>query len=84
MKLTEEKILEIRDEIVARCNANDRMFDKFFKNVPAKHKAKFPELEHEFIDFFYNNLYYKPKDVNIFLRSLYEREILTYPEEREL
>ena len=24
------------------------MFDKFFKNVPAKHKAKFPELEHEY------------------------------------
>jgi hypothetical protein len=77
MALTEEYILEVRDEIQSRVRSNDRLFDKFFKkNVLAKHKAKFPELEHEFIDFFFNNIYYKPKDVNRFIRSLYEKEIL--------
>ncbi len=84
MRLNEEKILEIREEIVARCNANDRMFDKFIKKLPAKHKAKYPELEGEFTDFFYNNLYYKPKDIRRFLNSLYEREILKHADEEEL
>jgi len=82
--ITEEKILEIREEIVSRCNANDRMFDKFMKSIPAKHKAKFPNLEHEFLDFFYNNLYYKPKDIRWFLNKLYEREILKHIDDEEL
>lgn len=85
MALSEESILDIREEIVARLDSNDRMFDKFIKNLPAKFKAKFPDLEHEFMDFFFNNIHYKPKDIRRFLNSLYEREILKhYDHDEEL
>lgn len=81
MALSEKSILEIREEIVARLDSNDRMFDKFINSLPAKFKAKFPDLEHEFMDFFFNNIYYKPKDIRRFLNSLYEREILKHHDE---
>ena len=85
MALTEESILDIREEIVSRCNANDRMFDKFIKKLPAKFKAKFPELQDEFLDFFFNNIHYQPKDIRRVLNSLYEREILKhYDHDEEL
>ena len=82
--ITEEKILDIREEIVARCDANDRMFDMFIKRLPDKHIAKYPELKDEFLDFFYNNIHYKPKDIRRFLNSLYEREILKHFDDEEL
>ena len=81
--ITEEKILDMREEMVARANANDRMFEKFIKKLPEKHKAKHPELEMEFMDFFYNNIYYKPKDIRRFLNSLYEREILKHLDDED-
>ena len=52
--------------------------------VSDRYKAKYPELEGEFTDFFYNNIYYKPKDIRRFLNSLYEREILKHADEEEL
>ena len=84
MRLTEAKILDLRDEIQSRVNANDRIFDKFMSKIPAKHKAKYEDLEGEFVDFFFNNIFYKPKDVRRFINRLYEREILKRDDEEEL
>ena len=76
MALTEEYILEVRDEIQSRVRSNDRLFDKFFKkNVLAKHKAKFPELEHEFIDFFFIKRSNKPIYIFRFIINVVKKEI---------
>lgn len=84
MALTEEHILEVRDEIHSRLRTNDRLFEKLMSRIPAKHKAKFDNLEDEFLDFCFNNVYYKPKDVRKFINRLYEREILKPIDDGEL
>jgi hypothetical protein len=84
MALTEEHILDVRDEIHSRLKTNDELFDKLMKKISSKDKAKFDNLEDEFLDFCFNNIYYKPKDVRRFIRSLYEREILKPIDDEEL
>lgn len=76
--ITEQLLLETRDEIIARSDANDRLFNKLYSKVSDRHKAEHKDLENQFIDFCYNNVYYKPKDVNAFFRQLYEIGVLEY------
>ena len=79
--ITEELIRDVRDEIVARSNANDRAFSKLLSRFSSRHKGEFEDLEGQLMDFCYNNIHYKPKDVNRFIRSLYERGILVHEDE---
>ena len=61
---------------MARSFANEETFKQVLKRIPEKDKAKFEDLEHELMDFMFNFIYYKDKDVNRFIEKMYEREIL--------
>ena len=82
--ITEEYLLEVRKEIISRCNANDRLFDKMFAKIPKKIKNNHPGLEHEFLEFCFDNIYFKQKDINRFMTKLYNREILKEQDDSEL
>ena len=51
--ITEQLLLETRDEIIARSDANDRLFNKLYAKVSDRHKAEHKDLENQFIDFCY-------------------------------
>ena len=74
--LTEENLMEARYEIVLLREKQDKLFNKLLKKIKKKHYEKFEDLEHQLMDFCYNDIYYSGKDINNFIRELYSKEIL--------
>lgn len=74
--LTEDTFLKAREEIHKLQETQNKIYEKIYSKFPEKCKDEFPELKLMLEDFLYNNIYYKPKEVNNFLRELYIKEIL--------
>ena len=74
--LTEENLMDARYEIVLLREKQDKLFDKLLKKIKKKHYEKFEDLEHQLMDFCFNDIYYSGKDINNFIRELYSKEIL--------
>ena len=74
--LTEENLMEARYEIVLLREKQDKLFNKLLKKIKKKHYEKFEDLEHQLMDFCFNDIYYSGKDINNFIRELYSKEIL--------
>ena len=74
--LTEENLMEARYEIVLLREKQDKLFNKLLKKIKKKHYERFQDLEHQLMDFCFNDIYYSGKDINNFIRELYSKEIL--------
>ena len=74
--LTEENLMEARYEIVLLREKQDKLFNKLLKKIKKKHYERFEDLEHQLIDFCFNDIYYSGKDINNFIKELYSKEIL--------
>ena len=74
--LTEENLMEARYEIVLLREKQDKLFNKLLKKIKKKHYENFEDLEHQLMDFCFNDIYYSGKDINNFIRELYSKEIL--------
>tara|TARA_A100001015_G_scaffold149697_1_gene166045 strand:+ start:192 stop:428 length:237 start_codon:yes stop_codon:yes gene_type:complete len=74
--ITEENLMDARYHIILLQEKQDKIFQELLDEVKDKHKEKFPDLEHELVDFCFNNLYYSKKDINRFISKLYSKEIL--------
>ena len=74
--LTEENLMEARYEIILLREKQDKLFNKLLKKIKKKHYERFEDLEHQLIDFCFNDIYYSGKDINNFIKELYSREIL--------
>jgi len=74
--LTEENLMEARYEIVLLREKQDKLFNKLLKKIKKKHYERFEDLEHQLMDFCFNDIYYSGKDINNFIRELYSKEIL--------
>ena len=74
--LTEENLMEARYEIVLLREKQDKLFNKLVKKIKKKHFDRFEDLEHQLMDFCFNDIYYSGKDINNFIRELYSKEIL--------
>ena len=74
--LTEENLMDVRYEIVLLREKQDKLFNKLLKKIKKKHYEKFEDLEHQLMDFCFNDIYYSGKDINNFIRELYSKEIL--------
>jgi len=74
--LTEENLMDARYEIVLLREKQDKLFNKLLKKIKKKHYEKFEDLEHQLMDFCFNDIYYSGKDINNFIRELYSKEIL--------
>ena len=74
--LTEENLMDIRYHIILLQEKQEKLFEELLDQVKDKHKEMFPDLEHELVDFCYNNIYYSAKDINKFISELYSKEIL--------
>ena len=68
--------MEARYEIVLLREKQDKLFNKLLKKIKKKHYEKFEDLEHQLMDFCFNDIYYSGKDINNFIRELYSKEIL--------
>ena len=74
--LTEENLMEARYEIILLREKQDKLFNKLLKKIKKKHYERFEDLEHQLIDFCFNDIYYSGKDINNFIKELYSKEIL--------
>ena len=74
--LTEENLMDARYHIILLQEKQDKIFQKLLDEIKDKDKEIFPDLEHELVDFCFNNLYYSKKDINRFISELYSKEIL--------
>ena len=74
--ITEEKLMEYRYEIILLREKQDKIFNKLLKKIKKKHYERFEDLEHQLIDFCFNDIYYSGKDINNFIKELYSKEIL--------
>ena len=74
--LTEENLMEARYEIILLREKQDKLFNKLLKKIKKKHYERFEDLEHQLMDFCFNDIYYSGKDINNFIRELYSKEIL--------
>jgi bacterioferritin (cytochrome b1) len=74
--LTEENLMEARYEIVLLREKQDKLFNKLLKKIKKKHHERFEDLEHQLMDFCFNDIYYSGKDINNFIKELYSKEIL--------
>ena len=74
--LTEENLMDVRYEIVLLREKQDKLFNKLLKKIKKKHYERFEDLEHQLMDFCFNDIYYSGKDINNFIRELYSKEIL--------
>jgi hypothetical protein len=74
--LTEENLMDARYEIVLLREKQDKLFNKLLKKIKKKHYERFEDLEHQLMDFCFNDIYYSGKDINNFIRELYSKEIL--------
>ena len=74
--LTEENLMEARYEIVLLREKQDKLFNKLLKKIKKKHYERFEDLEHQLMDFCFNDIYYSGKDINNFIKELYSKEIL--------
>ena len=74
--LTEENLMDARYEIVLLREKQDKLFNKLLKKIKKKHYEKFEDLEHQLMDFCFNDIYYSGKDINNFIKELYSKEIL--------
>ena len=74
--LTEENLMDVRYEIVLLREKQDKLFNKLLKKIKKKHYERFEDLEHQLIDFCFNDIYYSGKDINNFIKELYSKEIL--------
>ena len=68
--------MEARYEIVLLREKQDKLFNKLLKKIKKKHYERFEDLEHQLMDFCFNDIYYSGKDINNFIRELYSKEIL--------
>ena len=68
--------MDARYEIVLLREKQDKLFNKLLKKIKKKHYEKFEDLEHQLMDFCFNDIYYSGKDINNFIRELYSKEIL--------
>ena len=74
--LTEENLMDARYHIILLQEKQEKIFLELLDEIKDKHKEIFPDLEHELVDFCYNNIYYSAKDINKFISELYSKEIL--------
>ena len=74
--LTEENLMDARYEIVLLREKQDKHFNKLLKKIKKKHYERFEDLEHQLMDFCFNDIYYSGKDINNFIKELYSKEIL--------
>ena len=74
--ITEEKLMEYRYEIILLREKQDKIFNKLLKKIKKKHYERFEDLEHQLMDFCFNDIYYSGKDINNFIKELYSKEIL--------
>ena len=74
--LTEENLMDARYEIVLLREKQDKLFNKLLKKIKKKHYERFEDLEHQLMDFCFNDIYYSGKDINNFIKELYSKEIL--------
>lgn len=79
--MTIEEIREAKREIRMLQNKQDKLFDNVMKKFPSKKKKEYPDLEHQIMDYLYNNIYYKLADERRFLKSLVLEELLLDKEE---
>ena len=49
---------------------------RILKKIKKKHYERFEDLEHQLMDFCFNDIYYSGKDINNFIKELYSKEIL--------
>ena len=68
--------MDVRYEIVLLREKQDKLFNKLLKKIKKKHYERFEDLEHQLMDFCFNDIYYSGKDINNFIRELYSKEIL--------
>ena len=68
--------MEARYEIILLREKQDKLFNKLLKKIKKKHYERFEDLEHQLIDFCFNDIYYSGKDINNFIKELYSKEIL--------
>lgn len=68
--------MEARYEIVLLREKQDKLFNKLLKKIKKKHYERFEDLEHQLMDFCFNDIYYSGKDINNFIKELYSKEIL--------
>lgn len=81
-----EYLLEKRKEIIVYNRKQDKLFDEAWLKVKKRIKNKKDRVEvesikHRLEDFLFNNIYYKPRDINKFIDFLYFKEILLEDEE---
>ena len=74
--LTEENLMDARYQIILLQEKQEKIFQELLDEIKDKHKEMFPDLEHELVDFCFNNLYYSKKDIKKFISELYSKEIL--------
>ena len=68
--------MEYRYEIILLREKQDKIFNKLLKKIKKKHYERFEDLEHQLMDFCFNDIYYSGKDINNFIKELYSKEIL--------
>ena len=68
--------MDARYEIVLLREKQDKLFNKLLKKIKKKHYEKYEDLEHQLMDFCFNDIYYSGKDINNFIKELYSKEIL--------
>jgi hypothetical protein len=81
-----EYLLEKRKEIIVYNRKQNKLFDEVWGKVKKRIKDKKDKNEVDAIkyrleDFLFNNIYYKPKDINKFIDFLIYKEILLENEE---
>lgn len=81
-----EYLLEKRKEIIIYNRKQNKLFDEVWSKVKKRIKDKKDKNEVDAIkyrleDFLFNNIYYKPKDINKFIDFLTYKEILLENEE---
>ena len=74
--LKEENLMDARYHIILLQEKQEKIFQELLDEIKDKHKEMFPDLEHELVDFCYNNIYYSAKDINKYISELYSKEIL--------
>ncbi len=74
--LTEEKLLDAREEIIHMQNKQEKLFFELFDSIPKNKREKYEDLEGQLTDFLFNNIYHSKKNIGEFINSLYSKEIL--------
>ena len=79
--MTVEELRDAKREIRTLQNKQDKIFDSVMKKFPKKKRKEFPDLDHQVMDYLFNNIYYKLADERRFLKSLVLEELLLDKEE---